>query len=376
MGRKKPNIYRLADPRSFFSLVLVSLAPVGMRASDLVGYRVTSPLTVDGYSADWTTVEDHHLPGDWATIRFAHDQSSLYILLRISSVETAYLISRKGMSLWIDSKGQRDPHLKVRYSGSRELLAEIELNHNPFQDASINKGELSNKRPPGPGLGAGPLPSLPPGLGDPHASVGFETQATVSRNDPQEICKRVMDPGILLVTQEGRTALQLECGSEDLCAASRYDPPNFCFEFRLPLAGLCLEWPDREQREVRRVSIGLEVPELRQDREEVVTMTPAQGSAGGGMPGGGMGGGMPGGGMGGGMPGGGMGGGMPGGGMDAAGAPGGPRAPKGFKGGATYSVSKTVRWMDVLLSTQAKRTPPPLPKGDKASSEGDPAGAG
>jgi hypothetical protein len=65
-------------------------------AGDLICYRVESPVTVDGYSADWASMDGYNLPGERGTLRIAHDQVYWYMLLRIPQSETAYLISRQG----------------------------------------------------------------------------------------------------------------------------------------------------------------------------------------------------------------------------------------------------------------------------------------
>jgi hypothetical protein len=114
----------------------------------------------------------------------------------------------------------------------------------------------------------------------------------------------------------------------------------------------------------------------------IVIMAPAQGQAGGAEGMGGMGGGPPGGtgggppgggmgggGMGGGPPGGGMGGGSPGGGM-GGGPPGGQRE---FRQGSTYSVSKTVRWMELVVSSELPQKELSRPPAENAAPDGKPA---
>jgi hypothetical protein len=386
----------LADARRTLLVLPLLLIASRAGASDLVCYRVGTPITVDGYSADWADIDGRDLPGERGSLKFAHDQANLYVLLCISQTESAYLISHQGISLWIDAQGGQCERHGVRYSGSKELADVIERDHNPFPNLSGREGSFPEEQPPiEPPPGAVP-PSLPPGMppGGPKPPGGLGQAGRPSGQDPRKMFKKTMDPGIVFVTKSGRASMQLECMTDDFCAAARYDPPFFCYEFRLPVAELGLEPKALNKGEIRKLSVGLQIPELQQDREVIVTMAPAQGQAGGaegmggmggGPPGGGMGGGPPGGGtggggtgggppgggmggggMGGGPPGGGMGGGSPGGGM-GGGPPGGQRE---FRQGPTYSVSNTVRWMDLVVSSELPQKELSRPPAENAAPGG------
>ena len=372
----------LIDVRRVLLMLTLLLIASRAGASDLVCYRVESAIAVDGYSADWANIDGCVLPGERGLLKFAHDQANLYVLLRISQAESAYLISRQGISLWIDAQGGQSERHGVRYSGSKEFADAIERDHNPFPNLSGREGSFPEERPPiEPPPGAAP-PSSPPGMppGGPKPPGGLGQAGRPSGQDPQKMFKKTMDPGIVFVTKAGRASMQLECMTDDFCAAARYDPPFFCYEFRLPVADLSLEPKALTNGEIRKLSIGLQIPELQQDREVIVTMAPAQGQAGGaegmggkggGSPGGGMGGGPPsggmgGGGMGGGPPGGGIGGGSPGGGM-GGGPPGGQRE---FRQGLTYSVTNTVRWMDLVVSSELPQKEVSKPPAENAAPGG------
>jgi hypothetical protein len=360
MIRKECEVFMLM-PRGLFKVFCISIlltAGTLLKADEITSYPARSAISVDGVAADWADVESYSLPGSGGIVKIAHSQERLYLLLQTKDPELAYLVLCQGLGVWIDLEAGQNKNCGLRYAGSKKLAQEIETNHNPLPKGNEGKdGERFEPpsigtHPPGQPLppGGGPSPE-PPAGGMPPA--GRET--TDSR--VKQVFKKIVDPGILLVTKGRQESMQMECLKDDLCAASAYENEVFSYEFSFPSDELPTGLAPLGSGNVRKINLGIQLPELRPDREVVETHSPsgAQMGGSGGMGGGpgggdreGMGGGP--GGAGGGRPGTGGGPGGAGGGKGPGGAGGhGPHA--GPKEGPSYSMTVNTHWYAVVVAS-------------------------
>ncbi len=350
------------------SLLLILVA-ARSNATELVCRPARANLRVDGSASDWAGVQSMELPGGDGIIKAAWSSNCLYLLVQIKDPTLAFLVLLQGLELRLSEEREGSAGYALRYAGSEVLAREIETAHNPFSKALSETNQppfsetLSETNQPAVGLPAKPPAGMPPPSGDNQVSPSPPTRPGPPPGAGSEnamvrtIFKKTMDPGIVIVTKGKEHSMQLECTSDGPCAASAYETPFFLYEFSIPWNSFAATKTFSGDHVIKRLVLGLIIPELSQDAE----IHEERGSAGAAMGGrGGMGGGPGGrgggpGGMGGGP--GGMGGGRGGmgGGPGGSGAPGGP--PGGHREGPTYSVSKPVRWLDLILADTAPADP-------------------
>lgn len=324
-------------------------------ATELVCRPAPPNIRVDGSASEWAGVQSMELPGGDGIIQAAWSSNCLYLLVQIKDPTLAFLVLLQGMELRFSEEREGSAGYALRYAGSEVLAREIETAHNPFSKT------LSESNQPAVGLPAKPPAGMRPPSGDNQVSASPPTRPGPPPGAGSEnamvraALKKTMDPGIVIVTKGREHSMQLECTSDGPCAASAYETPFFLYEISIPWNSFAATKTTSGDHVIKKLFLGLIIPELSQDAE----IHEERGSAGAAMGGrGGMGGGP--GGMGGGP--GGMGGGRGGmgGGPGGSGAPGGP--PGGPREGPNYSVSKPVRWLDLILAD----TPP--------AASGSPAG--
>ncbi len=349
-------------PRLFnawVSILLVTLAPRFAWSEDSLSCPLRSPPRVDGSPAEWGTGQARVLSSGEGTLKISHSATHLYLLLQIRDETTAYLMLCQGLGIWIDGQGARAMRYGLRYAGSLDLASEIDTHHDPFPKRAL---PAALRDPAGPTVFPNP-PSgdLPPAGVPPPPEQGSRPGSPPEASSEAKILrvfKKIMDPGILLVTKASQVSMQLECTANGPCAASRYEKPDFCYEFAIPWTELEVEPIAFSTGPLPKLTIGLEIPSLRQEQE---VHEERGGGMGGGMGmgsgpgGGGMGGGGPAGGAGGGPPGGG-GGGMGGsggtGGPGHPGGQGGPGGPGGLRPAPGYSVHRDTHWYAVVFASE------------------------
>jgi hypothetical protein len=342
--------FSMLKTRGFSKVFCISIllaAGTLLKADEITSYPARAVISVDGVAADWADMESYPLPGGVGNVKIAHSPERLYLLLQTKDPELAYLVLCQGLGVWIDLEAGQNKNCGLRYAGSKKLAQEIETNHNPlpkdnegkdgerFEPPSI--GTRTPGQPPPPGSG---LPPEPPAGGMPPAG----------RGDPRvkQVFKKIADPGILLVTKGRQESMQMECLKNCPCAASGYDNQMFSYEFSFPSDELPAGLAPLGSGNVRKINLGIQLPELRPDREIVETQAPSGGQMGGP---GGMGGGP--GGAGGGRPG--MGGGPGGAGGKGPGDGGGHGPSAGPKEGPSYSIAVNTHWYAVIVAPEESK---------------------
>jgi hypothetical protein len=82
---------------------------------------VDSRITADGNIDDWRGVPALVLEEQEASLRIANDSTSLYLLLQLRNRRLAGLIHLSGLTLCLNSKGNKDKQFVLRYRGGPEF---------------------------------------------------------------------------------------------------------------------------------------------------------------------------------------------------------------------------------------------------------------
>ncbi len=268
--------------------------------SSPTGHRVV----LDGDPSDWEGVPLNYLEDSLHIMAVAHDDDNLYLMYRFADHGLARRLLMRGVTLWINGDGKtkkKNEEFAVRYPGSEQIAEQ-------FEDEDSWQGR---SRPD-------------------------ETGTTGRGGPPPSLASMRQVPGRLTVIRMGMKETVDENDPDGPTAASAYNEGVFCYELKIPFAGIGGTVADTSPSKKRKVAIGIQIGGMTEAEMEMLEAAMKEkmgetGGMGGSRGGGGMGGGRSGGSMGG------MGGGRGGGGTDGRG------------GDMRSRMNPEIEWLSVTL---------------------------
>jgi len=197
--------------RTLRMAVLISFAVAGFGPGAGAAEKIESSPTghrvvLDGDPSDWEGVSLNFLEDSLHIMAVAHDDDNLYLMYRFADQGLARRLLMRGVTLWINGDGKtkkKNEEFAVRYPGSEQIAEQFE-DEDPWQGRSRpDESETSGR--------SGPPPSL--------ASM-----------------RQV--PGRLTVIRMGMKETVDENDPDGPMAASAHNEGVFCYELKIPFAGI------------------------------------------------------------------------------------------------------------------------------------------
>jgi len=218
--------------------------------------RVENDITIDGLGNDWDNLSLTYNEDLKLAYGFANNDSALYFMIRFRDRNLIRMLSRRGMTLWLNDKNKKDKTIGIHYI-----------------DESME--------------------AMMPGM----RRSGSQAQSSAPVYIPS---------GIFTLARNDSTDLDIEIDNiNGMDAAAKFEDGFYCFEFKVPFnvnnkIPYSINIPEK-----KKIKACFEISPMSDEDKEMMQQMMKSKRSGGGMPGGG--GGMRGGGMGGGRGGGGMG---------------------------------------------------------------------
>ena len=228
-----------------FSLtILMSCNNIKVQSS-----RVESDITIDGLGNDWDNLPLTYNEDLKLAYGFANNDSALYFMIRFRDRNLIRMLSRRGMTLWLNDQNKKDKTIGIHYI-----------------DESMG--------------------SMMPPMGR-------------SNSQRQNSMPVYIPSGIFTLARNDSTDLDIEIDNiNGMDAAAKFEDGFYCFEFKIPFnidnkKPYSINIPEK-----KKIKACFEISPMSDEDKEMMQQIMKSKRSGGGMPGGG--GGMRGGGMGGG----------------------------------------------------------------------------
>ncbi len=262
----------------FVCLAVAFFGPEAVASEKIESSPTGHRTVIDGDPSEWEGVPFIYLQQSLHVMAVAHDDDNFYLMFRFADQRLARQLMTRGVTLWINGDGKtkkKKEQFAVRYPGSEQIAEQFE-NEDPWQGRSRPDESGTTGR-------GGPPPSL--------ASM-----------------RQV--PGQLTVIRMGMKETGDESDPDGPTAASAHNEGVFCYELKIPFAGIGGTIADASPSKKGKVAIGIQIGGMTEAEMEMLEATMKEKMGGMGGMSGGRGGGDMGsmGGMGGGRGGGGMGG--------------------------------------------------------------------
>jgi hypothetical protein len=184
-------------------------------------------MVLDGDPVDWQGFPIAYLEDSLHVMSIAHDGNNLYLMYRFADHGLARRILMRGVTLWINGDGKtkkKNEEFAVRYPGSEQIAEQ-------FEDEDSWQGR---SRPD-------------------------ETGTTGRGGPPPSLASMRQVPGRLTVIRMGMKETVDENDPDGPTAASAHNEGVFCYELKIPFAGIGGTIADTSPSKKRKVAIGIQI---------------------------------------------------------------------------------------------------------------------
>jgi len=112
-------------------LLLTLLPTYGCKGDqEVVCSRTEGAIVVDGLMADWEELPTTYLEDQGVVMGLSNDDDHLYFMFRFRDEKWARTIRMSGLTLWLDSRGEKGKDFTLKYRGGPKLSELMPKNEN------------------------------------------------------------------------------------------------------------------------------------------------------------------------------------------------------------------------------------------------------